>query len=638
MGAIVFLSIFGYKVLNPFNDAWLCVEGDLSQTYFGWLFFKNAEWRFPVGVMDNVCYEQNMSVIYLDCIPIMSLLFKIFSFALPETFQWIGFYWLLCFMLNGGVGAVILNKYTKNLILSFLGSLFFILTYPTLFRIFIHMSLTSQYILLLAFCTIIFYDKISNLKKSIVIWGIIAFYSMSVHIYFFAMCTIVFLGFILKDFLYCRQIKRVVKFIGYYILIAFGTLIFWGTYENGGIINFINNTSALEIFSSNLNSLYNPIYGSYFFQKCPILDGQYEGSSYLGLGGIILTIIAFILSVKNYKQVLKEYKVICPVVVVFIIAFIISLSPQITLGEKILFRIDYPDFFIRMWQNFRSTGRIIWICVYSIYIGSFYFISKNLKPKISTIIIIGCLVLQIIDYYPFLSSLHNMEYIESYAKKLDSSFWEDVVETQNINKILFLSYGYVGKDEPYISISELAYRNKLDVSFSFFSRNINYLEVDDKIRETLSSEEAVLKDAIYVFRENEVAFFEYPLNYYCIDGLVVGVKNEVEGYEKYNIPNRYEFMEEKNCLSEYSDKVLKLYNLPIGEYEIKLKGNSLANLEVSINLYNDGNYSDEKVLIDNENYILHVENYEFSDRLEIVLRNLSDSIIDFESISIEKIN
>ena len=43
LGALFFVVIYGFDVLNVCNDAWLLTGRDLQQHYIGWKFFRNAD-------------------------------------------------------------------------------------------------------------------------------------------------------------------------------------------------------------------------------------------------------------------------------------------------------------------------------------------------------------------------------------------------------------------------------------------------------------------------------------------------------------------------------------------------------------------------------------------------------------------
>ena len=114
-GAVIFILIYGINVLNPCFTGWIFTNEaiDLPQHYIGWEFFRNTDWQFPLGVFNTLSYPVNTSIINMDAIPIFAVFFKMFSGILPETFQYLGFFGLICYILQCAHGTVISKKFTK---------------------------------------------------------------------------------------------------------------------------------------------------------------------------------------------------------------------------------------------------------------------------------------------------------------------------------------------------------------------------------------------------------------------------------------------------------------------------------------------------------------------------------------------
>ena len=81
----IFGLIYGYDILNPTYDVWIFKDGyhDIIQHYMGWLFYRQSPWHFPIGLIDNLAYPYQFSMIYTDSIPILAVFFKSISFLSP---------------------------------------------------------------------------------------------------------------------------------------------------------------------------------------------------------------------------------------------------------------------------------------------------------------------------------------------------------------------------------------------------------------------------------------------------------------------------------------------------------------------------------------------------------------------------
>ena len=129
ISVIAFCSIYGIQIINPTNVEWQMAFGeDFAQHYLGWKAYRSSQWHFPIGMIDNLAYPTLVSVMFTDSIPLLSVFFKIFSFALPEQFQFFGIWGLLCFVLQGCFAAKIMKRFTSSKWMIIDASILFVFT------------------------------------------------------------------------------------------------------------------------------------------------------------------------------------------------------------------------------------------------------------------------------------------------------------------------------------------------------------------------------------------------------------------------------------------------------------------------------------------------------------------------------
>ena len=136
IGAAVFIYIYGTKILNPTYDDWLMSGEDLTQHYLGWVFFRKSGFNFPFGLTEGLLYPDKISVIFTDSIPLFAFIFKLLSPLLPETFQYFGLWGILCYMLQGGLGTVLVKKFTDSNIIPVLSSVIFAFSPIVIYRLY----------------------------------------------------------------------------------------------------------------------------------------------------------------------------------------------------------------------------------------------------------------------------------------------------------------------------------------------------------------------------------------------------------------------------------------------------------------------------------------------------------------------
>ncbi|MBO5551261.1 MAG: hypothetical protein J5966_04820, partial [Lachnospiraceae bacterium] len=155
-GALMFIAVYGFKVINPMYDAWIFAtsDPDIKQHYLGWCHFRTSPWSFPIGLIDSLSYPFPQSCLWTDSIPLFAIFFKLFRGILPEIFQYLGLYGLISMALMGGFSALLVERVTRGTsgerILPFLGVFPFILSAPVLQRMFYHTSLSAHFFIIIA--------------------------------------------------------------------------------------------------------------------------------------------------------------------------------------------------------------------------------------------------------------------------------------------------------------------------------------------------------------------------------------------------------------------------------------------------------------------------------------------------------
>ena len=87
-GAMIFIGIFGTKIILPSNIEWIfAAPDDTTQHYLGWMYYRNTPWQFPIGMTEGLSSEGAVCCTYADVIPLFAVFFKLLSPILPETFQ-----------------------------------------------------------------------------------------------------------------------------------------------------------------------------------------------------------------------------------------------------------------------------------------------------------------------------------------------------------------------------------------------------------------------------------------------------------------------------------------------------------------------------------------------------------------------
>ena len=525
-GIIIFVAIYGIRVLNPFYVDWLLGKTDLTQHYLGWEFYRQDIWRFPIGMTNRLNYPLETSIVFTDSIPIFAVTFKILNHFLPQYFQYMGFWGLLCFGLQGYFTVKIFNRFNVDCFCTLIGCVFMVTAPIVLFRMFWNTSLAAQWIILAAIY--LFFteeDYIQIYKKIVIYWAILGFLVAGIHLYFLPMCFLFVAGYSIKMIILDKRPRliHVLPIFSYLATVIGNTWILGGFSSHARASYF-----GLESEGCNLNTLFNGQLG--FSRILPGPTLQYQGFAYLGGGILCAIIVNLLLSIIN-KFVKKDHLLNAKIsidsviiIVICIICFIIA-SPVVCLGDKVLFAWHLPSKAIELWSIFRSTGRFVWPVWYLVTIYTIKGITNlNYSKHRVTIIrcILGiCLAIQLFDISSAIIERHD-----EYSKKVsydypDSEFWDKLSVYRNFRCVYF---GYRGAHIVHnLRIAEIALKYGWVMNSFYFARDIEPMGAD---AQSFENDPPLQSDCIYVFFSDQTELlkrWENTLRYYNTGDLVIGI-------------------------------------------------------------------------------------------------------------------
>ncbi len=537
LGAVLFIAVYGIKVIDPTYDLWIfdIKDPDIKQHYIGWCHFRNSSWSFPLGLMNTLSWPFPISVLYTDSIPLFAVFFKIFNSFLPKTFQYLGLFGFLSMAVTGGVAGLILNRLIRDPYGAILGSSFFSLMPHILQRMFFHTTLTAQWILLLPLL-IWFSDAWRwSLRKKLLSWGVSSFLAIVIHPYLWMMFMMIYF---FAEFEVVYRTRKIVPSV----LTALMTVVtgLSGLFLEGGFYGSVSTVYYAGGFEANLNSLFNPMgYGLILPDLDQVGDFQYEGFGYLGFGLIIMLIaglIAFVISFfrKNegfdIRKIFSDHPRRFLIVIMSVIFIIFSAYPSVCFGNKIIVTFPRVKLIDNFFGVFRSTGRFIWVVSFIAGFTAFLFLYKYSRRIISLIILTACLLLQFYDLSGTFAQVH-----EDITK--DHRKHECDLDVPELSAVLDRYDHLVMFYDNNIDLNRYAfyaYEHGLTINRFYFSRDIDSL-VNDKLAEyTKELEDGDPEDnVIYIFEEDKPDdWMPYDLHFYNLTGTVIGVKEPIAGLKE----------------------------------------------------------------------------------------------------------
>lgn len=471
IGFLAFWYLFGLRVVDPQFTDWLFTKDDLYQHYVGWQFFRQSSWQFPVGVISQLAHPFGLPVTYMDSIPLAAIFFKVLSPILPHTFQYLGAWGLLSYVLQGSFGALIVRKMTKNIGVIMLAAGFFVLSPILLQREFLHTALASHWIILMAIWWLMDRREKIPLRFHIAWWSCVMVLAVLVHPYLFAM-----IGFLLAVWV-VRYSKKIVEVaLSILIPVASGVFVFWII---GGFSTSDATGGGLGLYSLNINSFMNPLgWSSQVLNK---EGGVMESFSYLGLGMmIILTVGLFGLAEKRHQLLLRgwinqigRFRAAL-IILLGLLLTLAALSPVIKLASHVIIDIKLPHEVIRVWSVFRSSARLIWPLYYALYVVGFWlFITWNRRRYSGwalALVLAVCLGVQFVDVVRSHSAKNKIAVLHNspaHTPYLNLERWGQF--TDGKKHLVYLGDALDIKQSFY-EFSEMAVNYRLSVNDGYFAR------------------------------------------------------------------------------------------------------------------------------------------------------------------------
>ena len=424
IGAVLFLLIYGTATLDVTNDSFCrggYVEKDIQQHYAGWLFYLNSAEEWPLCVTKAAGAPSGISIAYTDSIPLVAALCRPIATALGGTFQYFGWYTLICFILQGGFAALLCGLFCSGSAAPIIGSVLFSASPVLIERAFRHTSLGAQWLVLAAlYCY--FSCRRENRCYSSGLFAVNVL-AVGIHPYFLPMTYAITLALVLEHALSNR--RRVRPFALLLGNMAATTLLGWslgllyGSSTSGGL-------ALYGYFAMNLNSLWNPVgvNGVMYSRLLPAQKqvlGNYDAFAYLGLGVLAALPVALVAAARRILSLIKRHWALC-LACAALTAF--AVSNTITANSAVI-TISLPYPLLKLCSVFRSGGRMFWPVYYLLLLAAVWGLSR--LPRGWAWVAL-CVAVQLFDISPALISRHEAmlatQYSDEFPSRLESCFWQ----------------------------------------------------------------------------------------------------------------------------------------------------------------------------------------------------------------------
>lgn len=467
LGAVLFIAVFGFAVVDPANTDWIFADPDDSaQHYLGWVFYRKTPWTFPLCLTDGLSSDGPVSCMFTDSIPLLAVIFKILSPVLPDTFQYLGLWGVICFALNGGCGAVLLHRIKPSLPFTAVGSVFYSAFIPSIARITHHNSLGAIWLIIIPMILCLDCERPRNWLK----WAAVCALAVAVHVYFVPMIFMVMGGYAIILIFRLKQLRNaIITFASSVATVVLSMWTFGAFYGKGSYAD-----SGFGLFSANLNTFVNSMGYSRVLPALASFDGQGEGFGFLGLGMLLCVAAALVSAVLLHKKVHDALRAHAAETAAFIAVFAVSMlwavSSRITFGCHVIADIPLPHLVLSCLSVFRASGRFIWLPCLLIVTAALSAVAYSWK-KYSAVAAAVCLTLQLWDILPWCTDTHRYYRDRSDNWALGAQQWDTL--SQGTSEIVFLPLpaDHLAYMQLYFDFARLADKHGLSLSSFYLARS-----------------------------------------------------------------------------------------------------------------------------------------------------------------------
>ena len=461
IGLSVFVYVTGGRILNPTSRDWLMV-GDSATHYMGWEFFRHTSLlQWPLGLNPKLGLDISSSIAFTDSIPLAAFIFKPFNSLLPATFQYLGLWILICFVLQTYLAARLLSHFLADQIQIALGSVFIALSPVLIYRLvhdgYGHIALVSHFLILGAL-NLYFIKPLKSLW-----WALLFTSTILIQAYFIPMVAAIWIAKLVQYLRHDGGSRSVA--IKHFAAVAVASI---STLIAGGYVALGSNlfTGGSEVTDSSfpywfrwqplsLIDIQTSFSGtwSHFLSDQQELRGDVEGFSFLGSGIILLAgLVTLVLLLRYFVARFPHYQLsqvtaaigatlvitaswivmstqvfsmaLFVALAVFVIQFSIeklvakksesrsrhralyllvaalaaySMTFRPGIGRRTFFEYPLVPLFKQFTQTFHTHGRYIWPAYYLLVLVVIVVACRVFNKKLATIVLTGCLLFQIVD-------------------------------------------------------------------------------------------------------------------------------------------------------------------------------------------------------------------------------------------------
>lgn len=377
LGGAVILAIFGAQIVPPSNTGWMLsgqVGPDPVQYWLGWTYFRLSPWSIPPGLNPLFGMEISSSIFYADSIPLLAFVFKALR-GVVEVDQYWGMWIVACGALQGALAWMLIGRITDAPLARLAGAMLFVLQPMLLNRMGGHFALSAQWLVLWGL-----WLALSPAGRWRWLgWAALVLAASLIHSYILPMVVALWAA----DWWSRKSIPEaaIVPAAGLAGLWAAGFFVL-----SAGHGNDQYGTMQLDLLAP-----FDPAFWGSLLPDLPDPDHPESGSSYLGLGALLL--LPFLLLVPPRRRLI-------PLMAVLAAMLLFAISHHITVGGAEVATIPLPQRLVTMLGALRCSERYFWPLAYALILAGMAGLLRAFGPRWGSVALLALLAVQAVDLRP----------------------------------------------------------------------------------------------------------------------------------------------------------------------------------------------------------------------------------------------
>jgi hypothetical protein len=416
IGALYALYLFGMSGLSGDKPFWRLPAGlnggavDIRNTLSGYWWFVEDRWRWPLLAVTAPNWPQGTNAERFDIVPVVAILGKIWATLTGDYRNPYPLWVTTCFALNAMALAALVRALGQRGLLTAIVAGAMGAMAPVVQSRFGHLGLIAHWLPL--FGLALYFDRPIRCSTIAAMVGL-CFLAASVHLYLYVMtaaiaAAIILRGLIERD----RGCAWSIATLGGILLAGVSVLWITGVLTEPDLSGM---TGDYRRYSMNLLAPFWPQTsgalswtGAYWLTRGTIgaTPGQYEGFSYLGLGGLMLVFFAGAMTWRRIAHSLRRH---FPLGLVLLTLTLWSLSDRIYLGPWLILSYETPSILATtVFTWFRSVGRFFWPVAWLVLAFGIAGIAQDTRLWRARTVVVLALLIQWIDVAPWRAKIFDL--------------------------------------------------------------------------------------------------------------------------------------------------------------------------------------------------------------------------------------